>query len=200
MTNQLTLSVTALNPHTGLSSLKKQTHYTGTFQTKSSLTFLLLTVSKWTSQIAAIHFHTGADWLIRFVCAVAGPGSGCSPSRSRPECAEIFLEAKALSFFFFVWCEKQVSVPPLPPPPSPLWRHGDGLYLSAQKHIVFFSTAGYSICRVSLWNIMHIYHWLGATGMQFQKGAFVRDRCSALLSAAHKWIQGEHLRSPSSWC
>lgn len=91
-------------------------------------------------------------------------------------------------FFSLIW---KTGKHILPHTPSFLWQHSDGLDLSAQKHIVFFSTAGYSICRVSLWNIRHIYHWQYAPDMQFQKGAFVRDCCSAFLSLACKWIQDD---------
>lgn len=31
-----------------------------------------------------------------------------------------------------------------------------------KKHIVFFSTAGYYVCKIQQWNIMHIYYWLSA--------------------------------------
>lgn len=66
-----------------------------------------------------------------------------------------------------------------PPPSSTLQPHvfppslpflgpnglGDGLYFAPQKHIVFFSTAGYSICKRSgRWSIVDIYHCRGASG------------------------------------
>jgi len=38
---------------------------------------------------------------------------------------------------------------------------------------------------------MHIYHWLDATAMQFQKGEFAGDCSFPWLPAVHKWVQGE---------
>lgn len=92
------------------------------------------------------------------------------------------------AFFFLIWkTGKHI------PTPHPFFSLTAQWWIRSQcsETHCFFSTAGYSICRVSLWNIRHICHWLCAPGIQFQKEAFVRDCCSTLLSAAHKWIQGD---------
>lgn len=85
-----------------------------------------------------------AVWMVRsFQCRSRGSRAFEKPQPPPPQTSLMWKPGSPITLH----CTLR---PPVFPPSFPFLSpsgHGDGLYFAPQKHIVFFSTAGYSICK-----------------------------------------------------